>query len=151
MTECNGCGACCDPFVTVYGPFDLVRLARSMDDTEARFFREHLTPYRRRDGRTMTPWNSGWSEFVIDGHPQLIAAHYYKCDNYEPETRRCMDYDNRPDVCRGFPWYGDGPDDHKVLPPTCSFNADIGMPVAPLDVPVTVEVPRPELRHGDVR
>jgi Fe-S-cluster containining protein len=141
MTECNGCGACCHPFAMVYSAFDLERLARSLDATELAFYREHLTPMRRADGRRMTPWNSGWSEFVIDGHVQLVATHYYKCDNYDEDTRRCTDYDNRPDVCRGFPWYDRPPDERKVLPPTCSYNADIGMPVAP--VPVAAPTRRP--------
>jgi Fe-S-cluster containining protein len=144
MTECNGCGACCDPFATIYSPFDLVRLAHNVDPDELVFYRERLTPYRRADGRRMTPWNSGWSEFVIDGQVQLVATHYYKCANYDHETRRCLDYDNRPDVCRGFPWYDGKPDDHKVLPPTCSFNEDIGQPVVPMDVPVALGAARGE-------
>jgi Fe-S-cluster containining protein len=134
MTECNGCGACCDPFVMVYAPFDLLRLAHSIDPDELAFYKEHLSPIRRSDGRRMAWWNSGWSEFIIDGQVQLIATHYYRCDNYDVETKRCTDYENRPGVCRGFPWYGDKPDANKVLPPTCSFRADIGQPVEPVAV-----------------
>jgi Fe-S-cluster containining protein len=129
MPECNGCGACCEPFVTVYGPFDLVRLAHTMEPEELAFHREHLTPMRRKDGRRMAAWNSGFSEFVIEGKAQLVATHYYKCDRYDPVAKLCTDYDNRPDVCRGFPWYGQRPDRRKSLPPTCSFNEDIGRPV----------------------
>lgn len=151
MAECNSCGACCHPFTMVYSPFDLVRLGGTLDAGERRFYEDHLTPMRRADGRRMAWWNSGWSEMIIDGHPQLIAAHYYKCDRYDPVAKRCTDYENRPDVCRGFPWYGQSPDPRKILPPTCSFNADIGRPVAPLDVEVAVEIERPEVRDGTTR
>jgi Fe-S-cluster containining protein len=136
MTECNGCGACCEPFQTVFAPNHFALHPDAFDPDELVFYREHLTPMKRRDGRRMTWWSTGWSEMIIDGHAQLLAAHYYKCDRYDTETRQCTDYANRPDVCRKFPWYDEPPDPNKVLPPTCSFNADIGRDVVPLEVAV---------------
>ena len=135
MADCNGCGACCEPYAMMYSPADIDRLAARIDPDELAFMREHLTPMKRRDGRRMAPWNSGFTEFVdADGHPQLIASHYYKCDRYDPVAKVCTDYDNRPDVCRGFPWYGRGPDPSRLLPPTCSYRTDIGQPVEPVPV-----------------
>jgi uncharacterized cysteine cluster protein YcgN (CxxCxxCC family) len=58
------------------------------------------------------------------------------CDNYDEETRRCTDYENRPDICRRYPWFNGVPVPGAQLPPTCSFRADIGLPVE--DVPVQV-------------
>jgi len=26
------------------------------------------------------------------------------CSKWNPETRKCMDYENRPETCRVFPW-----------------------------------------------
>lgn len=131
--ECNGCGACCDPFICVHSPADLDLYGSRIEDID--WYRQHLTVIRRRDGRRMVAdWSSGWSEMVINGRPQLLAAHYYRCDLFDPATRRCGDYEHRPAVCRGYPWYGDSPDPNKVLPPTCSYRADIGLPVA--EVPV---------------
>jgi Fe-S-cluster containining protein len=136
MAECNGCGACCDPFQMVFSPADIVTFAYHIDPDELAFYRQHLTPIRRADGRRMVPWNSGWSEVVVQGKAMLMAAHYYKCDRYDTETRRCTDYENRPVVCREYPWYGEPPDPLKSLPPTCSYREEIGLPVEPFDVPV---------------
>lgn len=134
-TECNGCGACCDPFMTVYSPNDLLLHARHFDPDELRFMVEHLSPIRRADGRRMVAhWSSGWSEMILEGTPTLLPAWYYRCDRFDVETRRCTDYENRPDVCRDYPWYGDPPDPNKALPPTCSYLADVGRPVAEVAV-----------------
>ena len=136
MTECNGCGACCDPFVMVYSPLQVRSLALQMDPDELAFYREHLTPIRRADGRRMVlDWSpTGFSEMILDGELILLPAFYYRCDRFDRETRQCTDYENRPDVCRGYPWYGTPPDPNKLLPPTCSYNADVGRPVK--EVPV---------------
>lgn len=132
MTECNGCGACCDPFMMVFAPIDITILGAQLDADEAAFYRDHLTPIRRADGRRMVAhWSTGWSE-VIDGatgEVSLLAAHYYRCDRYDPVAKRCTDYEHRPDVCRDYPWYGQAPDPNKALPPTCSYRADVGMEV----------------------
>jgi Fe-S-cluster containining protein len=144
VTDCNGCGGCCDPFITVFSPasFGLGHeihidgsIGAKLDPDELAFAREHLTAMRRSDGRNMVrDWSRGYSEFIIDGDVRLVPAFYYRCDRYDPTERRCTDYDNRPDCCRGYPWYGDPPDTHKALPPTCSYNADIGRPVAEMPV-----------------
>lgn len=143
MTECNGCGACCHPFQMVHGPLSnkLGRviqhdgsLGALVDPDELAFAREHLTPISRREGLRLAYWSSGFSEMIVDGKLVLTPAHYYKCDRYDVETRRCTDYDHRPDCCRQYPWYGRAPDPRADLPPTCSFNADVGRPVEPIPV-----------------
>lgn len=144
--ECNGCGACCHPFQMVFSPTDIDQLERAgrLDPDELAFYRQHLTPMRRRDGRRMVKdWAGPFSVFVDQDTQQLVTVwqHYYRCDRYDVETRRCGDYEHRPDVCRGFPWYGDPPDRDKSLPPTCSYRADVGLPVEP------VAVADPIVRH----
>ena len=61
-----------------------------------------------------------WHE--IDGHPGN-----YRCDRFDPETLLCTAHDERPPVCRGFPWYGDGPSVERAanLDPACSFLLDV--------------------------
>lgn len=136
MTDCNGCGACCDPFVLPMGPVDLGNvplslLAGSSTADDVAFYRDHLTPMSRGDGRRMTlEWNEGFTHVFVNDRLELRPAFYYRCDRYDPVAKRCTDYDNRPPVCRGYPWYGRGPDDRANIPPTCSFNEDIGRPVA---------------------
>lgn len=133
--DCNGCGACCDPFMMVWSPVDLELRGRELDPEDRAFYAEHLTPIRRSDGRRMVGhWSSGWSEVVFQGEARLLAAHYYRCDRFDPVTRRCADYDNRPTVCRDYPWYREPPDPRKALPPTCSYRAEVGQPVAEMPV-----------------
>lgn len=146
---CNGCGACCDPFVTTVAPIYLAdRTAdRVIGAEEADWMRTHLSPLRRKDGLARVKdyiLAGGWSDAPavrdnITGRvtmlkPQLFPSHFYTCDIFDPVTRRCTDYDNRPGVCRDYPWYGSPPDPHKSLPSMCSYRADAGLPVA--DVPV---------------
>lgn len=152
MTECNGCGACCHPFQMIHSPqaIELGRevrvdgsFGRKVDEEQLAFARAHLSPIRRGDARRMTPWSrdGGYSEVIIGGEINLVPAHYYVCDLFDQETRRCTDYEHRPGVCRDYPWYGDPPDRHKVLPDTCSYNADVGRPVAEVAVAGPVRAP----------
>lgn len=145
---CNGCGACCDPFVTTVAPIHLQDGAadRVIGREEADWMRAHLTPLRRKDGLArvkdyiraggfsdMPPLRdrlTGKLRFEVG----LLPSHFYTCDIFDPVTRKCTDYDNRPGVCRDYPWYGSPPDPNKSLPTMCSYRADAGLPVA--DVPV---------------
>lgn len=143
MTECNGCGACCHPFQMPYSPADIERMTKlgRLDPNEAAFYRDHLTPMPRREARRLIGhWAGPFSVFVDQVTQEITTVwqHYYRCDLYDAETRRCTDYEHRPDVCRDYPWYGTGPDPNKVLPPTCSYRADVGLPVEPVAVAAPV-------------
>jgi hypothetical protein len=136
VTECNGCGGCCHPFTLPIGPGQLWG-PEGNRVAEHEWMRAHLTPMRRSEGRALQPWAEGWDQYQDrDGRAQLRPGHYYRCDNYDEETRRCTDYENRPDICRRYPWFNGVPVPGAQLPPTCSFRADIGLPVE--DVPVQV-------------
>jgi Fe-S-cluster containining protein len=153
MTECNGCGVCCDPFMMVYSPHDVITMGPRLDAEERAFYDQHLTPIRRADGRRMVAhWSSGWSEIHIPGDGwQMLAAWYYRCDRYDPVARRCTDYENRPDVCRGYPWYGEAPDPNKSLPPTCSYRADVGKAVEPVEVEIELRRKRAVLEESSAK
>lgn len=138
MTECNGCGACCDPVISVVPPPMLAD--GSADDVvgaeEADWMRAHLTPIlpRRHGMKMVRSWSSGTTWFHAPGSADLhpVLSWFYRCDLYDAETRRCTDFANRPTMCRQYPWYeGDtqAERENKNLPPTCSFRADIGLPV----------------------
>lgn len=144
MTECNGCGACCDPFVTVVAPIHLRdgTANRLIGFEEAEWMRRHLTPIRRKDGLAqVSTWmtGGGWSDIpkrnrdgrVIGFEVALMPSHFYR---FDPVERRCTDYDNRPPVCRNYPWYDGAPEAGKAIPPTCSYRADVGLPVAEMPV-----------------
>lgn len=137
MTECNGCGACCDPVVTVISPQHLAdgSADQVVGEEEAEWMRIHLTPIRpRREGlKLIASWSKGVTYFTPGDQFVPVLSWFYRCDLYDPETRRCTDFENRPPMCRGYPWFDDPPDKRKNLPPTCSFREDIGLPVEELD------------------
>lgn len=91
-----------------------------------------LTPMPRREAKVKAPWNFAQSVTafrVIDSMPW-----YYSCRHFDAETRLCGAFEDRPKPCRDYPWAGGKPTPTTVLPPTCSFRADIGKEVLPVPV-----------------
>jgi Fe-S-cluster containining protein len=133
MTECNGCGACCDPVITVISPQHLAdgTAEQVVGEEEADWMRAHLTPILpRREGLKMVAsWSKGVTYFTPGNEFLPVLSWFYRCDLYDSETRRCTDFENRPPMCRGYPWYDEKPDPRKTMPLTCSYRADIGEPV----------------------
>jgi Fe-S-cluster containining protein len=102
---CSACGDCCDPVWYPEGPADLrQRAARARPGSELAFLAEHWHPTgaRRED------------------------LHGYTCDRFDPRTRLCTAHDERPPICRGYPWYDAAPGRRLVvLPARCAFRADV--------------------------
>lgn len=139
MTECNGCGGCCDPVASFVAPVMLAD--RSADAAigkpAAEWMRDHLTPVRpRRDGIKRAPYlrGGGTSTTTHRGQPTVLLVHFYDCEFFDRESRECRAYDLRPEMCRVYPWVGDEVNTAVSLPGPCSFRADQGLPVE--EVPV---------------
>jgi len=136
MTTCNGCGGCCVVLTLGYPQSEVASGVVRPEARERRFILEELVPISARQAFDRAPWLHGTRS--MPSHPRTGFSplrFYYRCTNYDEETRRCMDWENRPAMCRSFPtevptW----PSDNFDLPPACSFNADIGRPVAPMPV-----------------
>lgn len=66
-----------------------------------------------------------WHEIpdYSDLAPEQVCA--VRCDVFDPDTRTCTAYEDRPPICSGFPWYGAEPDRERLLDPCCTFNADV--------------------------
>lgn len=129
---CAGCGDCCDGDLFMNVP--LVRLilenrddhandARALEDAD--FIAAHWTPDTIPDG-------DGWA--------------HHTCDRFDPERRRCTDYENRPPVCRDFPNYPSNVRSDRArvqrMPLRCSYQLDYppelrrdgARPLIPLEV-----------------
>lgn len=105
MTECSACGACCDPVWFPFGPADLRQLNERVNDANVRFAVAH--------------WHA-------TGEQSDVAGHAYQCDFFDHETRLCTGHEERPPVCRGYPWYDEPPGMRLVvLPSGCSFEVDV--------------------------
>lgn len=130
--ECPpGCGACCDPVVL---PYSRAEVQRSMpgewDDPRTRdFVLNDLTPIRRRDGLQRAAYlSSGVTVLGAPGTPGAVVlawSFFYECRHFDQESRRCTNYEGRPDVCREYPWYGEAPDPAKALPVECIYRDDL--------------------------
>lgn len=57
------------------------------------------------------------------------GAYYFTCDAFDPEANLCTAHEERPPICRDFPWYESRPDlEVTRLNPAfrrCSYWADV--------------------------
>jgi Fe-S-cluster containining protein len=105
MTQCSACGDCCDPVWYPWGAADIRQRAdRDLDNADLTFIAAH--------------WRA-----TGERHDDL---HAYACDRFDPESRLCTAHDERPPICRGYPWYDETPGRRLVvLPQACAFRVDL--------------------------
>ncbi len=107
-TQCSACGDCCDPVWYPLGPADVRQSAATTGAPDLVFAAAH--------------WHAT-GELTGDG------LHAYRCDRFDPASRLCTAHDERPPICRGYPWYDedDDPPGRRlvVLPQRCAFRADV--------------------------
>lgn len=119
MTQCpEGCGLCCEQIglndVAVEKIFrPALEDLPPADHADHRYLREHLHFLRRADWADLNPQ---WRD---SKHTTLFL-----CDVFDPVAKRCTDYENRPEMCKRYPFYGREPD--YVNDITCVFQGDIG-------------------------
>lgn len=111
--ECARCGSCCDP-VTL----DADVYAEVMEDARSS---ETLGPNRRFIAQH---WR------ILSAYPDEDGKHWLRirCDVYDPLHRACSAHEDRPPVCKDFPWYEEEPGSEgraEYLNRQCSYLADI--------------------------
>lgn len=121
MTECAGCGDCCETVVP----------NTSVPDLRRKLQNPRLAGAARREYTKIVNMLTERADPVFPsgkrGRPGKPA---YRCRHFNAQTRRCEAHDERPLMCRGYPWYPPGgplplnriPAD---LSPRCSFIADV--------------------------
>jgi Fe-S-cluster containining protein len=59
--------------------------------------------------------------------PGADGGTLYRCDYFDPQSRTCTAHDQRPDICRNFPWYGAEPNAWAAsqVHPRCSYLLDL--------------------------
>lgn len=107
---CARCGRCCDPIDMPldFDPKYLNVRPGSDAETDKAFMLEHWTPHPDHSDASLT-------------------ASLWQCDRFDPATRECTAHDERPPVCRGYPWYRDGPTPERaaLAYSCCSFLLDV--------------------------
>ena len=129
VTSCSGCGDCCDPvtYDVRKGREFLIKWATAGDP--------------RIDFVWKTRWLNGPARWTNERRPEAVRNHLDArwiidhwhdlgdgdalCDAFDPKTRTCLAYDERPPVCSSYPWYDKPPDNGAIASLRCSFWADV--------------------------
>lgn len=114
MTECNKCGDCCE---TIYFPsMDRVaEIVKWVSHPEAKGWTEEY------DNNVVD------ALFTTENWKLNDDEQTYHCLKFDKENRICSVHEDRPYVCRGFPWYGKKPWKEAIAKyPSCSFWEDLG-------------------------
>lgn len=123
MTVCRpDCGQCCDPVMLPYTRIEAMT-DQEIDPGQRKWAERCLTAMSTREAFAKAPWLRGRA--LRDRFEGFAQPFFFRCSNFDPETKRCTDYDNRPSMCRGYPWYGAPPRPDASLPPDCSFREDL--------------------------
>lgn len=123
MTACRpDCGQCCDPVMLPYSRMEAI-FDPSIPLEERQWADRCLTAMPVKEAHLKAPWLIG--RLLADRFGNPSSPFFFRCSNFDPATRQCTDYDNRPGMCRGYPWYGGQPRTDAALPPDCSYQADL--------------------------
>ncbi len=106
--SCTRCGDCCDPVWFALSPADVRQGAVTAAGTAA--------------GADLAFAAAHWS---FTGATDDVAGYAYSCDRFDPVTRLCTAHEQRPPVCRGYPWYDAAPTPLRQLPARCAFREDL--------------------------
>ncbi len=128
---CARCGLCCRAIGVRFAPREVLRhvlshVAAGQDPGDWAFFLAHWQPLGRKKAAVINPR-------MRDGARQ--RDHFYTCDQFDPQTNVCLSHERRPDICRGFPWYGRTPNTTALgSHPRCSYWADVPQAAWPAGV-----------------
>ncbi len=118
LGSCNQCGACCRVLTLAQSPEEVQATAAVTSvlgiPSDAVFAAKHWHPLTRAEAMRRNP--SYTSQLPM-------GAHLYWCDRLG-EDGRCLAYNERPLVCRGYPWYGQAPRSMALPDPDCSYAID---------------------------
>ena len=117
--SCNGCGACCKVLVLEQSPEEVRQMAALTRvlgiPSDHIFAAEHWRPLTRAEATALNPFYT--SRLPAD-------AQLYTCDRLGADGR-CTVYEERPLVCRGYPWYGQAPREMPLADPECGYAVDL--------------------------
>src|SRR5438093_10170493 len=120
--SCNGCGACCRVIVLEQSPEEVRQMAALTRvlgiPSDHSFAAAHWQPITRAEAMRQNPFYT--SRLPPD-------AHLYTCDRLAADGR-CTAYEERPLVCRGYPWYDQPPRPMPLADEHCGYAVDLPPP-----------------------
>jgi Fe-S-cluster containining protein len=95
MTKRNSCkGHCCTAFNLPFSPSEIARLSTKRFGPDALKVRDMLIYLGKRVGNPIVEQ---------DGLSETKPHHWYTCKWFDGETRSCLNYEDRPEMCSSFP------------------------------------------------
>jgi len=118
--ECKTCGSCCKAIhLEAHITREFLQEQSEAGNEDARFI---LKNWRHIDAKRvfMIRPDLDFSELFR----KMDDGTWWMCTLFDQDTNRCGSYNTRPDVCRGFPFYGKLP--HYFTPYTyaCGYYRD---------------------------
>jgi len=92
--KCTRCGACCIAIVLPNSTEKTKGLAAG-GDKGLRFIVDNFSEISREEALNRNPHLS----YTEEGE-----SFFYECKKFDKVKKVCIDYENRGEVCRGFPW-----------------------------------------------
>ena len=121
MSLCNQCGACCRVLTLEQSPAEVQAMAAVTSvlgiPSDTIFAAKHWHALTREEAMQRNPFYT--SRLPAD-------AHLYSCDQLGADGR-CMAYEERPLVCRGYPWYDQPVRDMELADSHCGYHYDVVM------------------------
>jgi Fe-S-cluster containining protein len=120
MTDCSMCGDCCE---NIRLNIDRGTLLQRVSDGKAAgtylkdavFILNNMIP----DGTVARQGNT--------------VKQTLQCKKFDKETRKCTAHNDRPEMCRRYPWYGKEPvKGDTTMGGRCSFLVDAGYKMLPI-------------------
>jgi len=119
MGLCNRCGACCRVLTLQQSPEEIQATAAVTKvlgiPSDAIFAAEHWHPQSREDAMRRNPYYT--SRLPAD-------AYLYWCDRLGDDGS-CTAHDDRPLVCRGYPWYDQPVRAMELADQNCGYFYDV--------------------------
>jgi Fe-S-cluster containining protein len=117
---------CCKAIVLHISPEQIKEFYEKEKDLEGIsdivFIYNFWKPISLREALSINPHLHTWVS--IGEYPE--SSYFYKCLMFDPDTNLCKVNDNKPDVCKNYPWYRNGPrKPFKFYSLDCGFYKDI--------------------------
>lgn len=100
--HCNMCGKCCEAITLWEDPKTLLETQYKAEETSDRgWAQRHFKSISHEEAFKRNPLH----KYIFDsGHPAYEGVHFYECDAYDKETKRCTAHETRPGICREYPY-----------------------------------------------
>lgn len=117
------CGKCCKAITLgEHGSPEYIENQARLGNKDAQFIKENWVPISAKEVFKIRPEAEFKAIFKRIGQ-----TYWWKCKNVDPQTNKCKMHDKRPDVCKGFPYYGDGKLGKNFIPYSmqCGYLEDL--------------------------